>query len=78
MPTQSIRERIEAILTEVRPSLESHEGDAKLVEVDADGNVTLAIEGTCRGCPMSAMTFGLGVEKMIRERCPEVQDIFYT
>lgn len=74
---QAIHEKIEAILTEVRPGLESHEGNARLADVDAEGNVTLAIEGTCRGCPMSAMTFGLGVEKMIRERCPEVKDIFY-
>lgn len=74
---QTIREKIEAILTEVRPSLESHEGDAKLADVDAEGNITLKIEGTCRGCPMSAMTFGLGVEKMIRERCPEVKEVFY-
>lgn len=74
---QSIREKVEAILTEVRPSLQSHEGDAQLAEVDAEGNVTLKIEGTCRGCPMSAMTFGLGVEKMIRERCPEVKEVFY-
>ena len=75
---QSIREKIEAILTEVRPSLQSHEGDAQLADVDEEGNVTLKIEGTCRGCPMSAMTFGLGVEKMIRDRCPEVKEVFYA
>ena len=75
---QTIREKVEAILAEVRPSLQSHEGDAQVADVDADGNVTLKIEGTCRGCPMSAMTFGLGVEKMIRERAPEVKDVYYT
>ena len=74
---QTIRENIEAILAEVRPSLQSHEGDARLAEVDGEGNITLKIEGTCRGCPMSAMTFGLGVEKMIRERVPEVKEVFY-
>lgn len=78
MDNTSIRERIEIILTEVRPSLEAHEGNARLVDVDAEGNVTLAIEGSCRGCPMSAMTFSLGVEKMIRERCPEVKEVLYT
>ncbi len=75
---QTIRAKVEAILSEVRPSLQSHEGNAQLAEVDVEGNVTLKIEGTCRGCPMSTMTFGLGVEKMIRERVPEVKDIFYT
>jgi Fe-S cluster biogenesis protein NfuA len=75
---QTIREKIEAILTEVRPSLQSHEGNAQLADVDVEGNITLKIEGTCRGCPMSALTFGLGVEKMIRERVPEVKEVFYS
>lgn len=75
---QTIREKLEALLTEVRPSLESHEGNAQLASVDEEGNITLKIEGSCRGCPMSAMTFGLGVEKMIRERCPEVKEVFYS
>lgn len=75
---QTIREKIEAILTEVRPSLQAHEGNAQLADVDAEGNITLEIEGTCRGCPMSALTFGLGVEKMIRERVPEVREVYYT
>ena len=75
---ERIRQHVEAILAEVRPSLQSHEGDAQLADVDEDGNITLKIEGTCRGCPMSAMTFGLGVEKMIRERCQEVKDVYYA
>ncbi|MDO8425260.1 MAG: NifU family protein [bacterium] len=74
----AIRSAVTAILDEVRPSLAAHEGDARLVEVDGEGNVTLELVGSCKGCPMSVMTFGLGVEKMIRERCPEVQNVFYT
>ncbi|MBI4434064.1 NifU family protein [Candidatus Uhrbacteria bacterium] len=77
MPPQTIRAQVEAILEEVRPSLQSHAGNAQLAEVDSDGNITLKIEGTCRGCPMSALTFGLGVEKMIRERVPEVKEVYY-
>lgn len=75
---QSIRDNIETLLVEIRPKLEAHEGGASLADVDAEGNVTLKIEGSCLGCPMSAMTFGLGVEKMIRERCPEVKEVFYA
>ena len=75
---ETIRQKVEQILREVRPSLQSHEGNAQLAEVDEEGNVTLKIEGTCRGCPMSSLTFGLGVERMIRERCPEVKEIYYT
>jgi len=75
---QTIREKVEVILAEVRPSLQSHEGNARLADVDEEGNITLKIEGACQGCPMSALTFGLGIEKMIRERCPEVKEVRYT
>jgi Fe-S cluster biogenesis protein NfuA len=75
---EKIKRGVEAVLAEVRPSLESHEGNATLASVDEEGTVTLEIEGSCRGCPMGAMTFGLGVEKMIRERCPEVKEVFYS
>ncbi|MBI2483460.1 NifU family protein [Candidatus Uhrbacteria bacterium] len=74
----TIRAQVEAILEEVRPNLRAHEGDARLADVDDQGNVTLKIEGACRGCPMSALTFGLGVEKMIRERVPEVNEVYYS
>lgn len=73
-----IREKIEAILEEVRPSLRSHGGDAHLVSLDGGGNVTLKMEGACRGCPMSTLTFGFGIETMIKERVPEVKEIFYA
>lgn len=73
----AIAAAVEAILVEVRPSLASHAGNATLAGVDHDGNVTLELEGSCKGCPMSAMTFGLGVEKLIRERCPDVREVYY-
>lgn len=75
--TDEIRAVVEAVLNEVRPSLAAHEGDARLVDVDGERNVTLELQGTCKGCPMSVMTFGLGVEKMIRERCPDINQVFY-
>lgn len=74
---KAIEEKVKAVLAEVRPSLASHMGNAQLIGVDNELNVTLELEGSCKGCPMSAMTFGLGVEKMIRERCPEVNAVYY-
>jgi len=75
---QAIREKIEAILAEVRPLLEAHGGGVSIVSVGNDGNVILKIEGACVGCAMSSLTFGLGIEKMIRERVPEVNGISYA
>ena len=73
-----IGEKMEPLLAEVNLKLAAHEGGASIADVDELGNVTLKIEGSCVGCPMSAMTFGLGVEKMIRERVPEVKEVYYS
>jgi Fe-S cluster biogenesis protein NfuA len=78
MTSEEVKKVVENILEEVRPNLQSHEGDAQLVDIDEENNVTLKIEGSCRGCPMSSLTFGLGVEKMIRDRAPDVGAVFYT
>ena len=75
---QAIHAKIEAILAEVRPLLEAHGGGASIISVDEEGNAALKIEGACVVCAMSSLTFGLGVEKMIRERIPEVRSISYT
>ncbi len=75
---QTIREKIDSILSEVRPLLDAHGGGASIVSVDDNGNVILKIEGACVGSSMSSLTFGLGIERMIRERVPEVKHISYT
>ncbi|MFH1098495.1 MAG: NifU family protein [Candidatus Uhrbacteria bacterium] len=73
-----MREKIETILTEVRPKLAADGGNVQLVGVDEEGNITLKIEGACRGCPMFSLTFTHGIEKMIREQIPEVKKIIYS
>ena len=58
----------------VRPYLKSHEGDIDDRGV-ADGVVTLRLHGTCDGCPSSAATVKLAVERAILERVPEITDV---
>lgn len=69
----SLQERIEAALDSVRPGLEGHGGNVELVEVRPPDTVVLRLMGSCHGCPSSALTLSEGVEKAIRESCPEIQ-----
>jgi Fe-S cluster biogenesis protein NfuA len=46
-------------------------GDIELVGVD-EGVVKVRLTGACSGCPMSAMTLQMGVERAIRREIPEV------
>ncbi len=71
----SVEERVQGALEGVRPYLKSHEGDVSIVDVSADGVVTLRMQGTCDGCPSSAATVKLAVERAILQRVPEIREV---
>ncbi len=70
-----MRERIEAVIAKIRPSLQADGGDIELVEVADDGIIKVRLTGACRGCPMSQMTLKMGVEKTIKEEIPEIKEV---
>ncbi len=69
-----MREEVEKILEEIRPSLQADGGDIELVDVE-DGVVKVRLKGSCAGCPMSQMTLAFGVEKALKEKLPEVKRV---
>lgn len=70
-----MKERVQAALDKIRPALQADGGDVELVEVTEDGVVKVALQGACRGCPMSQLTLANGVERVIREEIPEIQRV---
>lgn len=64
--------RVRQALDRVRPYLGSHAGGVEFLGIDEAGVVHLRLEGTCRGCPASAVTVKLAIERAIMENCPEV------
>lgn len=70
----AIEDRVAAALDSVRPYLQSHEGGVEIVGIE-DGVVLLQLAGSCDGCPSSAATVKLAVEKAILERVPEVRGV---
>src|SRR5688572_22761416 len=69
-----IEARVRTALEEVRPYLDSHGGNVELVAVE-DGTVRLRMEGSCSGCPSSAVTLKLAIEDAIRKHAPDVGEI---
>ncbi len=69
-----VDERVQRALDSVRPYLKSHEGDIEILEI-ADGVVHLKLAGSCKGCPSSAATVKLSVEKAILEQVPEIHEV---
>lgn len=70
-----MKERVQAALDKIRPALQADGGDVELVEVTDDGVVKVALQGACRGCPMSQLTLANGVERVIKQEIPEVQRV---
>lgn len=66
-----VRERVEATLASIRPSLQADGGDVQLVDVK-DGVVKVKLQGACHGCPMAAMTLQMGIERILKKEVPEV------
>jgi len=69
-----VQEQIEAALSQVRPALQADGGDVELVGVD-DGVVSVRLTGACGSCPMSTMTLKMGIERILKERVPEVKEV---
>ena len=40
-----------------------------------DGTITVELQGHCRGCPYSQMTLKNGIERLLKEKIPEVKEV---
>jgi len=72
---QNTEERVLAALERVRPYLGSHAGDVEYLGLDPDGTVRLRLAGSCDGCPSSAITVKLAIERGIQDVAPEVTKV---
>lgn len=69
-----VEERVQGALVEVKPYLESHGGDVELLGVE-EGVAHLRLNGSCSGCPSSAMTLKLAIEEAIFKAAPDVEEV---
>jgi Fe-S cluster biogenesis protein NfuA len=70
-----LKERVEAVLSKVKPLLQRDGGDVELVDVQADGVVKVRLTGACSGCPMSTMTLKNAIEETIKKEIPEIKSV---
>lgn len=70
--------RIRDVLELMRPAIREDEGDIEFVEVTVDGVVRIRFLGACVGCPSSSHTLQQGIERLLKERVPEVTSVEAT
>jgi Fe-S cluster biogenesis protein NfuA len=70
-----MKEKVQAVIDEIRPQLQADGGDIELIDVTPEGIVRVRLQGACSGCPGAAMTLKAGVESLLRRRIPEVKSV---
>lgn len=74
-----VDEKIKATVLEAlemfRPQLQADGGDMEFVEIDDDMKVHLNLTGACGSCPMALMTLKMGIERYLKDACPEISEV---
>jgi Fe-S cluster biogenesis protein NfuA len=66
--------RVQDVLDQIRPHVQADGGDIELVDI-VNGVVQIRLAGSCVGCMYSMMTLQAGVERMLKERVPEIKAV---
>lgn len=76
--SEEMRKRVQEVLdAEINPAVAAHGGVVNLLDVQSN-NVFLEFGGGCQGCGMVSVTLKYGVERLLRERIPELGQILDT
>jgi Fe/S biogenesis protein NfuA len=67
----------ELIETTINPAVAGHGGYVELLDV-RDNKVYLQMGGGCQGCGAADITLKAGIERLIREEIPEIEEILDT
>jgi len=68
---ETIENRVQKALDELRPNLQADGGDVQFVAVEK-GIVKIKLKGACAGCPMSSTTVQWGIENFLKKKVPEI------
>ena len=69
---------VHKVLDEIRPYIEADGGILEFVAIDylKEGPIVMVrMLGACAGCAMSAQTMTMGIEKLVKDRFPQVQRV---
>lgn len=71
-----MKDEVVEVLNSIRGALQADGGDVELVDiVEDEGLVKVRLTGACGGCPMSQMTLQMGIERVVKQRVPQVKRV---
>jgi Fe-S cluster biogenesis protein NfuA len=69
------KERVEDLLdSRIRPGLMMDGGNIELIEVK-ENRVYVRLMGACGHCPSAMMTLHFGVERILKEEFPDLEEL---
>ena len=72
MNQESLINRVNKGLSEIRPYLETDGGNVSLVKITSDFVVFIRFEGACKTCDVNQMTLKLEVEESVKKYASEI------
>jgi Fe/S biogenesis protein NfuA len=78
LKTDDLRAKVQDLIdTMINPAVAGHGGFVELLDVQ-DKRVYLQMGGGCQGCGMSDVTLKSGIERLIKDELPEVEEVVDT
>ncbi|MCI5830304.1 MAG: NifU family protein [Treponema sp.] len=75
MANEKLIEKVKETLEAFRPQLNADGGDMEFINIDDENKVHLKLTGACGSCPMATMTLKMGIERYLKEVCPEINEV---
>ena len=75
MADEALIAKVKETLEAFRPQLNADGGDMEFINIDDENKVHLKLTGACGSCPMATMTLKMGIERYLKETCPEISEV---
>ncbi len=66
--------KLRETLDYIRPAVQADGGDLVLLGTEG-GTVNIQMVGACGGCPLSMMTLKAGIERILMDRVPGIEEV---
>jgi Fe-S cluster biogenesis protein NfuA len=73
-PSLTLEDQVREALELIRPAIQLDGGDVKLARIEG-GTVTVQLFGTCESCPISPVTLKQGVERILKDHVPGIDEV---
>jgi len=78
MSTDDLAIKVQELLeSTINPAVAGHGGFVQLIEVK-DNKVYVQMGGGCQGCGAADITLKAGIERLIKEEIPEIEEVLDT